>query len=83
MAMQATTETTQTFAPGESTSSVHKGGGPPDNAPHPSWLVAQDSQVGVVEEGVEEGVEEEVEEEGAHQEQQEEETQTNETMEQS
>ena len=38
MATQTTTKPTQTFAPEEGMSSVHKGGGPPDNAPNPAWF---------------------------------------------
>ena len=39
MATQTVTEPTQTFAPEEGpSSSVHKGGGPPEDAPDPVWF---------------------------------------------
>ena len=38
MAMQTTTEPMQTFAPEAGTSSVRKGGGPPDDGPNPHWF---------------------------------------------
>ena len=38
MAMQTTTELVQAFATEEGMSSVHKGGGPPDDESHPGWF---------------------------------------------